>query len=94
MSNKFHAAFAHVVSLAPLVSYIVLLSYLIHTAATEQLAFNYLIYLSVGISLLGFGYLAYWHFHPAKKPHSTTSALLYPIFYGTFYVFSELTKKR
>lgn len=85
---------AHIVSMAPLVSYVGGLGYLTQTALTEQLVLRYLLFLSLGISILGFGYLAYWHFHPAKKPHSATSALLYPIFYGTFYMFSELTKTR
>lgn len=92
MSNKFSAVLAHAVSMGTLFSYIAVLGNLILNAPNDQIALHYLIYLSVGISLMNFGYAAYLHFHPSKSPHSAKSALLYTLFYGGLYIINDLTK--
>lgn len=82
------------VSLGILILFTAVMVYAIKTEPVVQFAAAKIFYMSFGNMLFIIGHAAYGHFHPAQKPHSFRSAIVYTICFAALWIISELFKKR
>lgn len=94
MREKFYARLCTGVSLAIGVTFSIAMGYLVKNEPDAEQALGYLMYMSVGTSLFILGHTGYAYYHPHKKPHSITSAVIYTCFYGGIWIVTVLCKKR
>lgn len=94
MREKYYARLCTGVSLAIGVAFSITMAYLVKSEPNDVLALGYLLYMSVGTSLFILGHTGYAYYHPAKKPHSLRSSVIYTVFFGAIWIISELSRKR
>lgn len=82
------------VSLGILILFTAVMVYAIKTEPVVEFAAAKIFYMSFGNMLFIIGHAAYGHFHPAQKPHSFRSAIVYTICFAALWIISELFKKR
>lgn len=94
MRKRLYEHFCTGISLAINVGFSIVMGYLVKNEPDAEQALAYLIYMSVGTSLFILGHAGYAHFHPAKRPHSLRSSVIYTVFFGAVWIFTDLCKRR
>lgn len=82
------------VSLGILILFSVVMVLAIKSEPAVEYAAAKIFYLSFGNMLFTIGYAGYARFHPAKKPHSLRSSIVYTVCFGAVWIVSELCRKR
>ncbi|KKO45772.1 hypothetical protein WG68_08635 [Arsukibacterium ikkense] len=94
MREKLYANLCTGVSLAINVIFSIVMGYLLKNEPDADTALGFLMYTSIGSSLLILGYAGYAYYHPAKKPHSVKSSLVYTVCFGAVWILQVLFKQR
>ncbi len=91
-AKSINAIFAHAFSCMIISFGMLYFSYLSLIESNESLAIRYLAVSSVSFSLTILGYWGYCRYYASKQEHSPTLDIVYTLFFGFVFLFSDKYK--